>query len=120
MRSAKSSDALFRKRTFNGLNMTALARIRSNPSGFPATSGHAGLRHNSTLSITGHPGLKPRRTKSTQSIVSLKDEDNASRSLSVTDEDDEYFTDYEDIQEEAPHPRAIRRTYGLVRGMVVV
>ena len=102
MRSAKSSDALFRKRTFNGLNMTALARIRSNPSGFPATSGHAGLRHNSTLSITGHPGLKPRRTKSTQSIVSLKDEDNATSSLSVTDEDDEYFTDYEDIQEEDP------------------
>ena len=102
MRSAKSSDALFRKRTFNGLNMTALARIRSNPSGFPATSGHAGLRHNSTLSITGHPGLKPRRTKSTQSIVSLKDEDDATSSVSVTDDDDddEYFTDYEDIQEE--------------------
>lgn len=82
----KSSDALFRKRTISGLNMTALTRVKSNQ-GKRSASFHSPVHNtllspkNSSHSNTGTAGfgLKPRRSKSTQSVLSLRDAQESKR-----------------------------------------
>ncbi|CCF56963.1 hypothetical protein KAFR_0B06660 [Kazachstania africana CBS 2517] len=91
---AKSMDTLvMRKLNMSGLNMTSLAKVKSNP--------------NTTHSILS-PKLKPRRTKSTHSVVSLRDSNDHGdlyKSDSSTDEEVEYFTEDEDIQKEEPEQK---------------
>ncbi|CAI4052670.1 hypothetical protein N7582_005532 [Saccharomyces uvarum] len=96
----KSSDALFRKRTISGLNMTALTRVRSNQ-GKRSASFHSPV-HNTLLSpkSSSHSnsassgfGLKPRRSKSTQSVLSLRDAQESDDSGSTTDEEVECFSE---------------------------
>ncbi|QHS76559.1 Tco89p [Saccharomyces paradoxus] len=96
----KSSDALFRKRTISGLNMTALTRVRSNQ-GKRSASFHSPVHNtllspkNSSHSNSGSAGfgLKPRRSKSTQSVLSLRDAQESNKSESTTDEEVECFSE---------------------------
>lgn len=96
----KSSDALFRKRTISGLNMTALTRVKSNQ-GKRSASFHSPVHNtllspkNSSHSNTGTAGfgLKPRRSKSTQSVLSLRDAQESKKSESTTDEEVECFSE---------------------------
>ncbi|EJS41478.1 tco89p [Saccharomyces arboricola H-6] len=96
----KSSDSLFRKRTISGLNMTALTRVKSNQ-GKRSASFHSPV-HNTLLSpkSSSHSnstnsgyGLKPRRSKSTQSVLSLRDAQESDESGSTTDEEVECFSE---------------------------
>ncbi|CAI4052961.1 hypothetical protein SKDZ_16G0960 [Saccharomyces kudriavzevii ZP591] len=96
----KSSDALFRKRTISGLNMTALTRVKSNQ-GRRSASFHSPV-HSTLLSPkssshsnsgSGGFGLKPRRSKSTQSVLSLRDAQKFNDSGSTTDEEVECFSE---------------------------
>lgn len=94
----KSSDALSRKRAISGLNMTSLVRVRSHPSHIP--------RSHSSLNISPaqvHLSLKPKRSKSTRSVVSLEEPAGLDRKLlsgvpgaSDNQDDQEYFTEEED------------------------
>lgn len=86
MKPTKSSDALFRKRAISGLNMTALARVRSNPN----VHGGSGSHGHGTGMWMGIPGIKPRRTKSTHSVISMKD-----NSDSCSNSEEELVTDSE-------------------------
>ncbi|KAG0672599.1 hypothetical protein C6P45_000030 [Maudiozyma exigua] len=91
MKPTKSSDALFRKRAISGLNMTALARVRSNPNVLHGGSGSHG--HGTAGMWMGIPGIKPRRTKSTHSVISTKDTTSDSNSSS----DEEYISENEEV-----------------------
>lgn len=91
MKPTKSSDALFRKRAISGLNMTALARVRSNPNVLHGGSGSHG--HGNAGMWMGIPGIKPRRTKSTHSVISTKD---TTTSDSNSSSDEEFISEEEE------------------------
>ncbi|SCU99213.1 LANO_0F01156g1_1 [Lachancea nothofagi CBS 11611] len=84
MKKSKSSDSLSRIRGISGLNMTALAKVASNP---------AHLTHDNASASSIHGGLKPHRGNSTKSILELRDGDEIFEDHSTTDEEVEYFTD---------------------------
>ncbi|CCH57987.1 hypothetical protein TBLA_0A01860 [Henningerozyma blattae CBS 6284] len=114
---SKSSDFIARKRTVSGLSMTALNRTRTHYSGEPhgksSPTTHLRTAHSVTstgLNCSTTPvGLKPRRTKSTHSIVYMKyseeDGDNNSNNPSITDEEVEYFTEEEEDSKERTHSK---------------
>ncbi|CAI1751275.1 hypothetical protein SEUBUCD646_0P01080 [Saccharomyces eubayanus] len=110
----KSSDALFRKRTISGLNMTALTRVKSNQ-GKRSASFHSPV-HNTLISpksgshsnsASSGFGLKPRRSKSTQSVLSLRDAQEPDNSGSTTDEEVECFSE-DDAENEKINSDKIR------------
>lgn len=91
MKPTKSSDALFRKRAISGLNMTALARVRSNPNVLHGGSGSHG--HGTAGMWMGIPGIKPRRTKSTHSVIGTKD----TTSDTTSSSDEEFISEDEEV-----------------------
>ncbi|CAR29222.1 ZYRO0G03542p [Zygosaccharomyces rouxii] len=95
-RKSGSSDSLYRKRAISGLNMTALTRVKSNPSQMP------GSRSSSVNSSTSYSlgavstGLKPSTSKPTHSVVGLHGDDKDIDNDTTTDEEVEYFSDEEE------------------------
>ena len=89
MKPTKSSDALVRKRTISGLNMTALARVRSNPNVHGGMGSHG---HGHGGMWMGIPGYKPRKTRSPHAGSSAP---NPSDSGGTTSDD---FEDEEEVQ----------------------
>lgn len=90
---SKSSDILARRRTVSGLNMTALMRSRAHHYNEVTSPPH--LRHSSLLGNSSF-SLKPRRSKSTHSIMYLDDRTNSSGlDNSTTEEEVECFSEEE-------------------------
>lgn len=91
---SRSSDSLYRKRAISGLNMTMLARVRSNPGHIPRSRSGSMV---STHSLGGSgTRLKPSRRKSTHMVIDSHEGDELYDDDTTTDEEVEYFTDEED------------------------
>lgn len=91
---SRSSDSLYRKRAISGLNMTMLARVRSNPGHIPRSrSGSMASTHSLGAGFTR---LKPSRSKSTHLVIDSHEGDELYEDDTTTDEEVEYFTDEED------------------------
>lgn len=95
---SKSSDSLYRKRALSGLNMTTLARVKSNPAQSNAWKTGSDTSPNS-FSMGQSMGIKPSRSKSTHSVVDLRDGNELYDNESTTDEEVEYFTDEDEDDE---------------------
>lgn len=132
MKSTKSSDALFRKRTISGLNMTALARVRSNPNVHGGIGGsHVVNSHSNASGMwMGIAGLKPRRTKSIHSVVHIENpndsDSDSERAEFITDKDDkeeeeevEYFTDDEPSTESNKEGGNLGETDSMDKGRII-
>ncbi|SMN22551.1 similar to Saccharomyces cerevisiae YPL180W TCO89 Subunit of TORC1 (Tor1p or Tor2p-Kog1p-Lst8p-Tco89p), a complex that regulates growth in response to nutrient availability [Maudiozyma saulgeensis] len=112
MKPTKSSDALFRKRAISGLNMTALARVRSNPN----VHGGSGSHGHGTGMWMGIPGIKPRRTKSTHSVISMKDNsDSCSNSEEELVTDSESDTVVKDLRRDNKQSKNSNNGSGMIR-----
>ena len=92
----KSSDVLYKRRTFSGLNMTSITGNKANfnldDKGKPAANEVAS-------NINSGVGLKPRRSKGTHSVLELHDVDEIYSNELTTDEEVEYFTEEDDEQQ---------------------
>lgn len=88
-----SSDALYRKRAISGLNMTTLTRVRSNPGHITRSRSGSMASTHSLGPVTGGSRLKPRRSKSTHSVIDMHEGDELFDNDTTTDEEVEYFTD---------------------------
>lgn len=89
----RSSESISRRRTLSGLNMTNLGLARSNPNFMGNGSGS----HNHTF-VVSSPGLRPRRSKSTHSVLQYgTDKDHIYNHIDnfASEEEVEYFTDEE-------------------------
>lgn len=107
-RKSKSSDALSRKRAISGLNMTSLIKERPShrvsrsqgssihsPNHSLSRSASSGnVAHNLATAMGG--GLRPRRTKSTHSVLNLRDAQEFEDNESTTDDEVDHFTDEDD------------------------
>ena len=86
---SRSSDSLYRKRAISGLNMTILARVRSNPGHIPRSrSGSMASTHSLGAGFTR---LKPSRSKSTHLVIDSHEGDELYDDDTTTDEEVEYF-----------------------------
>lgn len=97
---SKSSDSLYRKRAISGLNMTALGRVKSNPSHVTRSRSGSMVSSHSLAGSTGSTRLRPSRSKSTHSVLDLHDGGELYDNETTTDEEVEYFTDEEDEEDE--------------------
>lgn len=106
---SKSSDALYRRRAISGLNMTALvgekptnrvsrsqgnSRLSSPIQSLSKSHSSSNVAH-SLASAIGGSGLRPRRTRSTHSVLTLRQGQEFYDNESTTDEEVEHFTDEE-------------------------
>lgn len=98
---SKSSDSLYRKRAISGLNMTALGRVKSNPSHVNRSRSGSNASSHSLAGSSGSTRLRPSRSKSTHSVLDLHDGDELYDNETTTDEEVEYFTDEEDEEDDA-------------------
>ncbi|GAV55511.1 hypothetical protein ZYGR_0AV01430 [Zygosaccharomyces rouxii] len=88
-----SGESFFRKRAISGLNMTALTRVKSNPSQMPG-SRPSSVNSSTCYSVGGvSTGLKPSTSKPTHSVVGLHSGDEDIDNDTTTDEEVEYFSD---------------------------
>ncbi|EDO19428.1 hypothetical protein Kpol_1002p75 [Vanderwaltozyma polyspora DSM 70294] len=94
LKKCKSSDILYKRRTCSGLNMTSIS----------GKKGHENTGESRWNTVIDGPlsfgggGLKPRRGKSTHSVLELHDADEARDDDSTTDEEVEYFTEEDEEQ----------------------
>lgn len=94
---SRSSDSLYRKRAISGLNMTMLARVRSNPGHIPRSRSGSMVSTHSLGGGAGSTRLKPSRSKGTQMVIDSHEADDFYDNDTTTDEEVEYFTDEEDV-----------------------
>ncbi|AQZ17709.1 TCO89 (YPL180W) [Zygosaccharomyces parabailii] len=95
-RKSRSSDSLYRKRAISGLNMTALTRVKSNPSHIISSSRPSSVNSSTQSPGAGSTGLKPSTSRSRHSVIDLHDGDEVYDDDTTTDEEVEYFSDEED------------------------
>ncbi|CAL9728300.1 target of rapamycin complex 1 subunit Tco89p [Monosporozyma unispora] len=95
----KSADSISRRRTLSGLNMTSLGLARSNPNTIMNSTGSAGSGSHSRSHSFGptSPGIRPRRSKSTHSVLQYGEDPGVYNNLDdfASEEEVEYFTDEE-------------------------
>lgn len=95
----KSADSISRRRTMSGLNMTALGLARSNPNMIVASTeatGSGTQSHSHSFGPTS-PGIRPRRSKSTHSVLQYGEDAGLYNKIDdfASEEEVEYFTDEE-------------------------
>ncbi|CCE65035.1 hypothetical protein TPHA_0J02150 [Tetrapisispora phaffii CBS 4417] len=103
---SKSTDLLFRRRNISGLNMTSYTNPKPNDltetidGVINNTSGSNNNDNYTATNNTGNPsyGLKPRRSKSTHSVLELHEADELYTNDLTTDEEVEYFTEEDEDQ----------------------
>ncbi|KAL3229116.1 Target of rapamycin complex 1 subunit TCO89 [Nakaseomyces bracarensis] len=105
---SKSTDTLSRKRAISGLNMTSLMKekpthrvsrsqgssIHSPTHSLSRSTSSGNVAHNLSSALGG--GLRPRRTRSTHSVLNLRAAQEFEDNESTTDDEVDHFTDEEE------------------------
>ncbi|CAL9736903.1 target of rapamycin complex 1 subunit Tco89p [Monosporozyma servazzii] len=95
----KSADSISRRRTMSGLNMTSLGLARSNPNMIVTSiepTGSGSQSHSHSFGPTS-PGIRPRRSKSTHSVLQYGEDAGLYNKIDdfASEEEVECFTDEE-------------------------
>lgn len=117
----KSADSLYRRRTSSGLNMTSLRISGSHHNALIPTTLPSGSYSHSGSHLFGHTsvGIRPRRTKSTHSVLQDGEEksDSDFNNIDNSEEEVDYFTDEELITNKESDSMTITTSENLDHGV---